>query len=113
MTPDDMFRQYRLLSPDAADYTHCLFSEASEDILSGSFTVADIPYEVFACYGEELPVKGDIEAVVSPAGNSLALLKVTEVRMIGEESVKGRRFFTEYASADMVWVEISFKVVFS
>lgn len=113
MTPDEMFRQYRLLSPDAADYTHCLFSEAAEDILQGSFNAADIPYEVFACYGEELPSKGDIEAVVSPSGNSLALIKVNEVRMIGEESLKGRRFFNEFASCDMVWIEITFSVVFS
>ncbi len=113
MTPDEMFRDYRMLNPLASDYTHCLFSEASEAILEGQIDKANIPYDVFACMGEELPEKGDIEVVVSQRGNALALIQITDVKIREEEELQGPRFFESHAFAGCFWLEISFSLIFS
>lgn len=113
MSPDEMFRDYRLLSPDTPDYSHCIFSEAHEDILSGALTLADIPYEVFACYGEELPAKGDVEAVVTEKGDAVCLIRITDVKMIPTTSGNGRLFFPSFLEDDGYLVEIAFRKIFS
>ena len=113
MTPDAMFKEYRLLSPDTPDYSHCLFSEASEDIIKESFNRASIPYEVFSCYGEELPVKGDVECVTNAKGEALALIKITSVKMVPYGEEKGRLFFSSYLDKEGYIVEIEFKKIFS
>lgn len=113
MTPDEMFHDYRMLNPLVSDYTHCLFSEGSDAILTNQMDKANIPYDVFTCMGEELPEKGDIEVVVSQNGNALALIKVTDVRIREEAELQGPRFFENHAFAGCLWLEISFKLIFS
>lgn len=113
MTGEELFKEFRLLSPDETDYTHCLFSEAFDDILQGRLSSAAIPYDAFALSGEDVPVKGELEAVCAPDGSAVALIRITNVRTVAEESVDARRFFEEYSYPGSPWIQVSFSVAFS
>ena len=111
MNCDDMFRAYRMLSPDTPDYTHAFFAEAinPDDIISGSADSVFIPARIFEQYGEELPLKGDVMCVTDASGEAICLIKVTEVRVGRPEC---ERVLYE-AAPDETGAAVKFKVVFS
>lgn len=115
MTPDEMFKQYRLLNPLACDYSHAIFSDFinSDDIISEKISSVIIPSYIFEESGEELPLKDDIEVLTDINGKALALLKIssTEIApyfLFDKETspVIGR------PQGDDVVIKISFKVIF-
>lgn len=115
MTPDEMFKQYRLLNPLACDYSHAIFSDFinSDDIISKKISSVIIPSYIFEESGEELPLKDDIEVLTDINGKALALLKIssTEIApyfLFDKETspVIGR------PQGDDVVIKISFKVIF-
>lgn len=115
MTPDEMFKQYRLLNPMANDYSHAIFSDLinSDDIINGKISSVVICSYIFEESGEELPLKGDIEVLTDPSGKALALLKITKTEiapyfLFDKETspVIGR------PQGDDIVIKISFKVIF-
>ena len=83
MTPDEMFKQYRLLNPMANDYSHAIFSDYInfDDILSDKISSIIIPAFIFEECGEEVPLKDDIEVFTDNKGSAIALLKITETEI--------------------------------
>ena len=67
MTSDEMFLNFRKMSPSSCDYTECLFSEYL--ISEPEITRIALSQRLFEMTGEEIPSAGEIQAVCDRNGS--------------------------------------------
>lgn len=115
MTPEEMFKQYRLLNPMASDYSHAIFSTyiSWDDILTEKVSSVLIPAALFEESGEELPLKDDIEALTDNKGNSIALLRITNVEVAPFFLFKEEKSpMIGNPMGDDIVIKLNFKIIF-
>ena len=110
MTSDEMFLNFRKMSPSSCDYTECLFSEYL--IRKPEITRIALSQRLFEMTGEEIPSAGEIQAVCDRSGNCVYLIRIRNVKIMSGKSVDcGIPFYPENDES-LLYCVLDFSIVF-
>ena len=110
MTSDEMFLNFRKMSPSLSDYTECLFSDYL--IRKPEITRIALSQRLFEMTGEEIPSAGEIQAVCDRSGSCFFLIRIRNVKIMSGKSMESSIPFYPEKNESLLYCVLDFSIVF-